>query len=210
MAKTERKKRDNLKRDILEAARRMFLKHGYQSTSMRKIAAEVGVSATSIYLHYKDKADVMHALHQEGFKLLNEQFKTLEYVEHPFERLKAMGRCYINFAIENREYYEIMFIMREPLEHLKNPDECGLGWEEGESAFHFLVEVVKDCQSIGYFKTYDVQQLALLVWANMHGLCALNNNGHLQLLSERIAMSIEVSQVMQSSFALYAKMIENI
>lgn len=113
-AKKKRKHKGDLRDEILSAAKKLFLAHGYLNTSMRKIAAKVGISPTTIYLYYRDKADVIHALHQEGFKILAEQFKILENVEHPFERLKAMGRCYINFALGNRDFYELMFIMQEP------------------------------------------------------------------------------------------------
>lgn len=205
-----RRPRENLRDAILEAAKKLFLRHGYENSSMRKIAKEVDISATTIYLYYQDKADIMHALHQEGFKLLSAQFKTLLQVEHPFERLKAMGRVYINFALENRDFYEIMFIMKEPLQHLESAEECDPGWEEGDAAFQALLTVVQACQDQGYFKGYDLYNLALLIWANMHGLCALKNNGHLALLMRKLDEKAVVSQVMQESFDMYAQMIERI
>ncbi len=212
MVKKKRKHRENLALDILSAAKKLFLENGYINTSMRKIAAEVGISPTTIYLYYKDKADVIHALHQEGFKILSEQFKTLENVEHPFERLKAMGRCYINFALDNPDFYDIMFIMREPLEHIEVHKTKGddLSWKEGEEAFNSLVSVVSDCQEVGYFKGFDAFEMALLLWANMHGLCALKNNGHLDLLAQIVDEKTEVSNMIYNSFDLYVKMIQNV
>jgi AcrR family transcriptional regulator len=204
------KQQENLKVSLLNAAKKLFLQQGYTHTSMRKIAAEVGVSATAIYLHYKDKADVMHALHQEGFKILTEKFKTLRHVAEPFERLKAMGSCYIDFALENRDYYDIMFIMKEPLEHLENPAECTEGWEEGEAAFQSLLNTVDDCQKHGYFKGYNNYQLALLLWSNLHGLCALNINGHMELVTKKQNKNIEISKLIYSCFETYIKMLEKI
>lgn len=205
-----KKNRENLKQDILLAAKSLFQNKGYQKTTMRNIALEVGISATTIYLYYKDKADIMHALHQEGFKILSQQFLTLKYVENPFERLKAMGRVYISFAIENRDYYEIMFIMKEPLEHLHQKETPDSDWEEGLASYQFLLNVVEECQQKGYFKGYDIKNLALMVWANMHGLCALKNNGHLDLVAAKVDRDIDVSVVMQQSFDLYTKMIEKL
>lgn len=206
----KQKTHEDLGKEILQAAKRLFLEQGYAKTSMRRIAADVGVSATSIYLYYKDKADIMHALHQEGFKILNREFKTLQLVEHPFERLKAMGRGYINFALENRGFYEIMFIMKEPLKHLEGEGDLDPGWEEGQSAFQALQNVISDCQEYGYFKGYNRDELALILWGNMHGLCALKNNGHLDLLVDKMGGAIEISEIMQNSFSLYTKMIENL
>lgn len=205
-----KKNRENLKQDILLAAKSLFQNKGYQKTTMRSVAAKVGISATTIYLHYKDKADIMHALHQEGFKILSQQFLTLRYVENPFERLKAMGRVYISFALENRDFYEIMFIMKEPLAHLQQEKTPDSDWEEGLASYQFLLNVVEECQEKGYFKGYPVNNLALMVWANMHGLCALKNNGHLDLVADKIDQDIDVSGVMQQSFDLYTKMLEKL
>ncbi len=204
------------KQSILHAAKTLFLKQGYKATSIRKIASEMGISPTTIYLYYRDKAEIMHALHQEGFKMLSGKFQTLRNVGDPFERLKAMGRCYINFAMDNPDFYEIMFIMKEPLKHLGEgqsvqPGCPDPGWGEGEATFQTLITTVADCQEAGYFKGYDTRVLALLIWANMHGLCALQNNGHLELLANKtIGEDTDVSKVLQHSFDLYARILNKI
>lgn len=203
------KHRENLRQSILDAAKMLFLKNGYEATSIRKIAAEIEFSPTTIYLYYKDKAEIVHALHQEGFKMLSEQFKVLRNVEDPFERLKAMGRSYINFAMENRDFYEIMFIMKEPLQHIEqeeNPD-----WEEGDAAFQTLLSTVTECQEKGYFKEYEPVAFALLAWSNMHGLCTLINSGHLNLLCHKTGGIIDdASAAMQKSFDVYIDMLRKV
>ena len=200
------KHRENLRQSILDAAKMLFLKNGYEATSIRKIAAEIEFSPTTIYLYYKDKAEIMHALHQEGFKMLSEQFKVLRNVSDPFERLKAMGRSYINFALENRDFYEIMFIMKEPLQHIKEEEEPD--WEEGDAAFQTLVSTVMECQEKGHFREYEPESFALLAWSNMHGLCTLNNNGHLNLLCHKTGGSAnDASVAMQKSFDIYIDML---
>lgn len=203
-------KRQESKDKILGAAKKLFLEEGFAKTSMRKIAAEIGVSPTTIYLYFKDKADMMYALHHEGFKLLNKQLKALEYVEDPFERLKAIGRLYISFALENREFYEIMFIMEEPIKHIENSKLLKDGWQEGEDAYQLFLAVIEACQKKGYFKGYNLNNFALLLWANIHGLCALKNNGHLNMISQEIDDKIDIPSTMQSCFNMYIKMIENI
>lgn len=210
-------KRKEISREgILKAAKELFLKNGYEATSIRNIAAAVGISPTTIYLYYKDKAEIMHALHQEGFKLLSAKFSALYHVGDPFERLKAMGRCYIDFAIKNHDFYEIMFVMKEPLEHLEqakgkkkgSADPC---WEEGDAAFQSLISTVADCQQNGYFNGYDTHVLALLIWSNMHGLCVLKNDGRLDMLSRKtIGEEADGTQVLQHSFEIYTHMLRKI
>lgn len=67
-------------------------------------------------------------------------------MEDGFERLKALGRCYVNLALENHKFYEIMFIMKEPLTHIETTEECDIGWEERVDAYQFLLTTVEDCQ----------------------------------------------------------------
>lgn len=170
--------REDLKKKILEAARELFLQNGYEATSMRKIASAVGFSPTAIYLYYKDKSDIMHDLHSEGFMELNKRFTVLALVEDPFERIKAMGRIYMQFAKENSDYYRLMFIMKEPIEFIDNHSEEE-EWEEGSQSFNALVATIEDCMQHGYFKNQDPNHTALTIWAAMHGLCALKLTGHL-------------------------------
>src|SRR5439155_13347384 len=60
--KSERKAKGSghLRRgEILDAAERIFVAEGYEGATMRKIAEEVGVSSTALYMHFHDKARIM-------------------------------------------------------------------------------------------------------------------------------------------------------
>lgn len=196
--KTDRPAED-LKKKILEAARELFLKHGYEATSMRKIASAIGISPTAIYLYYMDKSDVMHALHSEGFFLLNSRFAVLAQVESPFERLKAMGRIYMQFAVENADYYRLMFILKEPMEFLDNHchDE---DWDEGEQAFYALINTVEACMQEGYFKDQQPHEAAMLVWSAMHGLVSMHLSGHLEHITHTKNIFPQPDQAMEQTF----------
>lgn len=196
--KTDRP-REDLKKKILDAARELFLKNGYEATSMRKIASAIGISPTAIYLYYKDKSDVMHALHSEGFQQLNSRFAVLAQVDNAFERIKAMGRIYMQFALENADYYRLMFIMKEPIEFLDN--HCaGEEWDEGSQAFYALVHTIEACMQEGYFKDQEARQTALLVWSAMHGLCSLNLSGHLDHITRTKVIFPEPELALEQTF----------
>src|SRR5206468_6212368 len=45
--------------EILEAAERIFVAEGYEGATIRKIADEVGVSATALYMHFPDKSRIL-------------------------------------------------------------------------------------------------------------------------------------------------------
>ncbi|PZP45450.1 MAG: TetR family transcriptional regulator [Pseudopedobacter saltans] len=179
----KQKHKESLKREILEAAKSLFLKDGFDATSIRKIAQKIDISPTTIYLYYKDKAEIAFSLHVEGFKKLSEFFIAINNIENPMERLKAMGKTYIQFALENQDYYELMFINKEPLCFVKENMQDG-EWKEGENAFHALVSNIKACQLVGFFPKQDPYAMALMVWSTMHGMCSLQLHGHISFIAE--------------------------
>lgn len=191
---------------ILGAAKNLFLKEGYESTSIRKIAAEIALSPTTIYLYYKDKSDIAYTLHKEGFKILGEQFLVLQHVESGFERLKAMGRIYMNFAIQNTDFYQLMFIMKEPMQFISDKDFCE--WEEGEFAFGALQQTVLDCKAEGYFNGLNENNVALNVWALVHGLCSLKLQGHLDHVASAHLHVPEDKNILEEAFETFVLMLD--
>ncbi len=211
----ERKERHkgDLKQLILDSAKSLFMKYGYEATSIRKIAAEIEFSPTTIYLYYKDKSDIAYALHREGFKLMAEKFSALSNVEHPFERLKAMGRTYIQFATENSDFYELMFIMKEPLDFLDtscSDNQEGEEWKEGANTFIPLLKTVEECQQYGYFKGQDPKTFALLVWSAMHGMCSLTIHGHLDhMCREKLDLFENGKQALDAAYSSFIELLGN-
>lgn len=197
---------EDIRLRILEAAKKLFLKEGYEATSIRKIAAEIKLSPTTIYLYYKDKSDIAYTLHKEGFKVLGERFLVLQHVESGFERLKAMGRIYINFAIQNTDFYQLMFIMKEPMEFISDKDFCE--WEEGEFAFGALQQTVLDCKLEGYFKDLNENNVALNIWALVHGLCSLKLQGHLDHVASAHLHVPEDRNILDEAFETFVLMLD--
>ncbi len=90
--------REEKRKLILDTARTIFLEKGYNLSSIRNIAEKINCSPGTIYLYFKNKAEIFHALHDEGFNMLLNMAKPLEHVSDPFERLKAIGRIYLGFC----------------------------------------------------------------------------------------------------------------
>ncbi len=181
-ARKERQK-EELKGKILEAAKELFIQRGFEETSIRNIAEKIEYSPTTIYLHFKDKDDIFYALHQEGFILLNQYLRALQNVADPFERLKAITKAYITFGLENREFYDLMFISRSPMNALTK-DKHDEKWEEGNKAFGALFGTVTECISKGYFKGMDPEILSFTCWSMVHGICSLEIRGRCSVISE--------------------------
>lgn len=189
----------DLRQTILDAAKKIFTKDGYEATSIRKIASEIGFSPTTIYLYYKDKNDILYALHQEGFKLLAQQFDVLKMVGDPFERLKAMGRVYIQFALTNKEFYQLMFVMQEPLSYIEaRAEDESVCWEEGMDVMRTLLNTIQECQAVGYFSGKQVEPFALMIWSTIHGMCTLALHGHLEHVVSKKGLALDLETGLDS------------
>lgn len=174
------REKEELKGLILKAARELFVEKGIENTSIRNIAERIEYSPGTIYLYFKDKDSILHALHTEGFQLLGQQMKVLQYVADPFERLLAMGRMYLQFAKENPEYYQLMFTIRGPMNVVES-DAC---WVEGQTTFDILVHVVQECIDAGRFKGHDARNLSFVIWSAVHGMVVLSEGERCKVVSE--------------------------
>lgn len=193
------REREQVKEQILNAARELFFAFGYEATSIRSIAEKIEYSPGAIYLHFKDKDSLFHELQREGFNLLTLQMQVLLAVSDPFERLKAMGRIYMQFAKDYPDYYDLMFVIRAPMQALEEDQE----WVEGNSAYHLLIQVVKECQNNGYFKDSDTDTFSYYIWATMHGIITLGKHGRNKVVCEACRNHIE-----ELSFVEFIKMLE--
>ena len=107
MGVSERKEREKLEMQklILDAARELFMKDGYENVSIRKIAEKIEYSPGTIYLYYKNKSEIFFVLCFLAFDSFYEEQKKTDNITDPIQKLKESGRIYINFAIRNPEFF---------------------------------------------------------------------------------------------------------
>jgi len=194
VADRKEREKEEMKTKILEAAKKLFLDHGFEKTSIRNIAEEIEYSPGTIYLYFKDKNELLFALHQEAFQGLIAKFMVVAPISDPFEQLIALGHEYLKFAIENPELYELMFLMTAPIEALECRSDV---WEDGHTALNLLIALIDSCKTIGYFKGHDSNDLAMMIWANVHGFASLHLRRRMSMFPEeeripRLQRALEV------------------
>ncbi|WP_429324323.1 TetR/AcrR family transcriptional regulator [Paraburkholderia sp. GAS348] len=115
MGIVERKSRQKqaLRERILDAARRIVMREGFASLSMRKIADAIEYSPATLYLHFASRDEIAQALCAEGYAQLLETFVPLAQIADPAERLRALGRAYVAFGVAHPETYRLIF-MEDP------------------------------------------------------------------------------------------------
>ncbi len=184
MGISERKERERLEKQkkILDAARDLFMKEGYENVSIRKIADKIEYSPGTIYLYYKSKGEIFFVLCFMAFdKFYNEQIKA-DDISDPIEKLRESGRIYLRFAMENPEYYELMFLMKAPLEDYYEDVKS----DTGSKSFDYLRDTIQECIDAGYFKGYDLMTATINTWAIVHGLATLHIKERLKPMADEV------------------------
>lgn len=171
-----------LRRHILDTARHLLVQEGYQALSMRKIADSIGYSATSIYLHFDSKDALLHALIHEGMMGLRDRLQDVaaEHPEAAVQRLRALCECFVEFGLENPEYYEIMFQLRPERMERYPPEK----YRAARENLDFFARALEGGVEQGIFEVDDSQVSASTIWASLHGTVSL-------LLADRVDVRID-------------------
>ncbi|MFU8860235.1 MAG: TetR/AcrR family transcriptional regulator [Cyclonatronaceae bacterium] len=191
-----------LRRLILDEARHLMISTGYHSLSMRKIASKAGCSATSIYLYFRNKDDLLHALIEEGFEMLRHRLvETAKAQTEPLKRVEALCREYVQFGLQNPEYYEIMFLLRP--EHMERyPVEK---FRRARKNLELITDTLNEMNGSRGSDNEDSYVRAHAITASLHGAVVLVNAGRLDVrinrkrfvdtVIEHIMLGINVLQI---------------
>lgn len=99
----------DLRRALVDAARRLLEAEGPTALSLRAVAREAGVSPAAPYHHFKDKAELLDAVAQEGWDTLGQQMSEAKNGDQGLHQLTALGIAYVCFARENPALYRVMY-----------------------------------------------------------------------------------------------------
>jgi AcrR family transcriptional regulator len=184
MGVKERKERQKTEmRDaILSAALKLFSDEGYDNITMRKIADKIEYSVGTIYLYFKDKGEMFFELHNRGFAEFYQKQLSVQQIKDPIEKLMAHGEAYIQFAMENPEYYDVMFISRTPAKEINKYDH----WTQGERTYDLLKLNIKQAMEAGHFKNADLEVAAFSLWSFVHGISSLYVRERLMMMPTEI------------------------
>lgn len=171
IAERKEKQKLEIRKLILDASMKLFVEEGFEHVSIRKIADLIEYSPTTIYLYFKDKDEIYFNLHDVGFANMQALNRNLDDIRNPLLRLHKMGENYLNFGLDNPEYYDLMFIQREPM-HTLDEMECS-DWKSGDAAMLRLKDTVRECMDQGFLAKGDVDLVSVSIWSMVHGLVAL-------------------------------------
>jgi len=175
MAVPQRRARQKaaLREEILDAARTIVLRDGFDGLTMRKIAEAVEYSPGAIYLYFPSRDAIAHELCHQGFAALLEALTPAAGAVDPRERLADLGRAYVRFALERPETYRLIFMEDAKFTDAGFADEPGEPGP-GECALGLLVRAFAELKEQRRLPaTADPHALAEVFWTATHGIVSL-------------------------------------
>lgn len=169
MGITDRKEREKqeMRKLIINAAMEMFVNEGFERTSIRNIADKIEYSPATIYLYYKDKDELLYEVQGQAFLELYNAFVKDVTSTNPMERLEQLMYSYINFGFQHPDLYDLMFILRSPMNALEKDND----WPNCDEAYSFLIGTLEQC--IDRLRYENAQIASLSIWSVCHGIISL-------------------------------------
>ncbi len=159
--------------EILEAAERIFVAEGYEGATIRKIADEVGVSSTALYMHFRDKDEILHEICFGVLKLLLQQ--NSEIAARPLDavtRVRLMLDAYVRMGLGHPNAYHLVYCATPRVTISSSPMQVATA-EIGAQCYECYVGVVRDIAAEGRLRVADAECAAQALWTACHGLVAL-------------------------------------
>ena len=187
------KERQRLEREqlILEAADQLFLEKGYHDTSIDDIAAQVGISKGTVYLHFASKEDLVAALFDRGTRAMLETLNgILAAPGTPREKLQNIIRQI--YGSMDRQRFQLMGAMFSSPEFHKRMAErrvtMGELWAEPRK---HVGELLEEGKAAGEFDTAMPTPIMLnLFWAMLSPLMYKQVLGEDQMPADEIARHV--------------------
>ncbi|MDI1348462.1 TetR/AcrR family transcriptional regulator [Aquabacterium sp.] len=145
---------------IVEAALAHIEAHGVDALSMRTLATDLGVTPNALYRYFPSKTDLSFALADEAGRILLSALQAAAQGLTLLDAVRATAQTYLHFARTRPALYAVKM------------SHCKSGGEEPPShaqVWDFVLSFTADLHT-----PWDREDLALSLWAALHGLVELD------------------------------------
>ncbi|MHB8767067.1 MAG: TetR/AcrR family transcriptional regulator [Deferrisomatales bacterium] len=146
MSDRKRLQPDLRKRQILEAAVRLFFEAGYEGASLRDLAARVGINKATIYHYFESKEEILfHIVREVGLELLGGVRDAVAQGGPPIRVLEAMVRFQIGYMEHHVEEIKVLVEEKKSL----RADQQVLSRHTESEILRLYKEVLSQCRQAG-------------------------------------------------------------
>jgi AcrR family transcriptional regulator len=162
---------------IHSAASAIFNREGLSGLTMRAVAKEVGISAAAIYRHYANREAILTEIWRSGCNDLAHSMSHPIASDDSTERILTLTYRYVHWALAQPEIFELMY--RDDPDGLNLLPRGGVNdvAEVTNQSVSVLVGEIERGIRLGHFRSENVWQVAVAIWAQSRGLISLHRAG---------------------------------
>lgn len=161
-----------LRDSLIEAGIELMNREGGSQFSLRKVAAQCGVSQAAPYSHFSSKEDLLEAMRDyvtDRFMIvLDNSIQPLQDQTDP-RRLIQMGKSYVMFFIKNPHYFSFLFSQPCIEVHLSLDDDETTNYPP----FQLLKTVAVPILRALSMSDEKMEDAIISMWATVHGLASI-------------------------------------
>jgi AcrR family transcriptional regulator len=122
------REKEQRKKEILDAAERLFFSRRYEDVSMEEIARSVELNKATIYLYFENKEALYAAIVLRGIAILREKYTECMDQKVPgIVKVALMGQAYYRFSQEYPEYLRMVHFYGTEQFSMENPCTAEIG-----------------------------------------------------------------------------------
>ncbi len=172
--------RDQARKRILEAARKLFLERGFEAANLDEVAQRAGVAKGTIYRYFESKAELyVEVLVWNADAFVERMRHTLDPSLSPQEQVLQTGRFYVRHYAEHPEYFRIFWAVENQRMIGELPEPLlEIVWDLWKRGLAIAVEIIENGVKAGAFRPCDPWQTASLLWVLANGLIQSESDPH--------------------------------
>jgi AcrR family transcriptional regulator len=165
---------------IYQCALAILEADGPQAVSMRRIAAEVGITPMAIYHHFPSREALLDKIVATEFERLAEFFREPVKGSTASARIVHVMDGYIDYALAHPRIFDYVFASPRPGAR-RFPDDFRA---RRSPTLNVTVDALSEWMKAGELKRDDVWEIAMALWAHVHGYLALYRGGRFHLTED--------------------------
>ena len=190
--------------DMVDAAEELYADVGWDAVTMDRVAKSARLSRALLYVYFRDKNDLLHAITERALIELRERFVDAART-HPkgIDKVQAIGRAYVLFQQEKPYRFDACTRFHahqaagQPAEQA-----CAAA---GDAVIKVIVEALMQGQADATIRKDlgSPVQVCIMLWAFTHGLIQIATNKTVEIARQ----GVDVPQLMEGSFAMLRYML---
>ncbi len=158
---------EHTRQQILDAASELFIQSGYEAISVRKIAARAKLSHGTIYIHFKDKDDLLYQASEEQFSRLMSRLQRLPRSREPLVRLNDALLEAMRFGLDHPNEYQLMMGLHTTFGGPKSVNQWG---PSADQVGGYFADLLKEGYESGSVRPRDSELDELMLLGLIHGV----------------------------------------